>query len=245
MKTESESAWIRADGLFVHGLIVAAIVLSTAGCVVLDGSQDARSQMSRADGMESAGSRTELPLHALQPVCVDAGVCADDVGSALIAFHGALWTRSPDEVKRAQDALDSPPTGALSPPEQLRHAILLGHPRASSNLAGARSLLDAVLVSSSDEARALHPLATLLANEWQSREQLHERMRRLESRLETVEREREQLQQKIDALAEIERSLPARPDPDATLPVDPLESDAEPQPAPGPDNGAAQRSNDS
>ena len=242
MKIESGVAWIRVDERVAQGLIVVAIVLSAAGCALFERSLNARGEASQADVVEGPGQKGELPLH---PVCVDAGVCADDVGSALIAFHGALWTRSPDEVKRAQDALDSPPTGALSPPEQLRHAILLGHPRASSNLAGARSLLDAVLVSSSDEARALHPLATLLANEWQSREQLHERMRRLESRLETVEREREQLQQKIDALAEIERSLPARPDPDATLPVDPLESDAEPQPAPGPDNGAAQRSNDS
>lgn len=227
MRTDSGRTALRRHSGLSRALLVSTFALVSTGCALLSGATPEQPASPRPEVTPRAA-----PTQAPTLVCVDAQVCAQDTERALIALHGMLWTRSSEEVRLAQQALDTVPPETLSPPEQMRQAILLGHPRASPDFARARSLLAATLATSSDEARALHPLASLLSNEWQSREQLRERIRVLGARLETSERAQAQLQQKLDALAEIERSLPARPDPDAALPIDPAEPDTASQPEP-------------
>lgn len=106
---------------------------------------------------------------------------------------------------------------AASAEIQLRQALLAAHPQAP-NLARARSLLETVLAGQSEEARALHPLAHLLLEQVAERQRLDAAGQRLGQSLERSAQQLKEAQQlnaelqgKLDALAEIERSLPARP----------------------------------
>lgn len=148
-------------------------------------------------------------------VCVEADFCDGDATRVLIAYHGHLSDRDGAELQRARRSLVAP---ADTPLEQVRQAIVLGHPRAPTDLARALALLDAVLINGDDDARALHGVARLLSNEVRARQRLGQQVERAGAQLEAAEATRAQLQQKLDALTEIERSLPARPAPDATLP---------------------------
>jgi hypothetical protein len=148
-------------------------------------------------------------------VCVEADLCDTDATRVLIAYHGRLSDRDGTELQQARRSLVAP---ADTPLEQVRQAIVLSHPRAPADLARALGLLDAVLVNGDDDARALHGIARMLSNEVRARQRLGQQVERAGAQLEAAEVARAQLQQKLDALTEIERSLPARPASDATLP---------------------------
>lgn len=108
---------------------------------------------------------------------------------------------------------------------QLRQALLAAHPLAP-NLGRARSLLDGVLATQSAEARALQPLAHTLLEQLTERQHLEataqraaQASERSAQQLKDAQLINTELQGKLDALAEIERSLPARPSPSAPSPV--------------------------
>lgn len=148
-------------------------------------------------------------------VCVEADLCDTDATRVLIAYHGRLSDGDGAELQHARRSLVEP---ADTPLEQVRQAIVLSHPRAPADLARALALLDAVLVNGDDDARALHGIARMLSNEVRARQRLGQQVERAGAQLEAAEVARAQLQQKLDALTEIERSLPARPAPGAALP---------------------------
>lgn len=156
-----------------------------------------------------------MPATGDTPVCPEPGLCDTDPTRALIAYHRVLHERDGAALQRLQRGFAN---AADTPAEQVRRAIVLSHPRAPADLPQALALLDAVLAGDTDEARALHDLAHLLANEVRARQRLGEQLERAAAQARAAETARARLQQKLDALTEIERSLPARPDPDATLP---------------------------
>ena len=85
------------------------------------------------------------------------------------------------------------------------------------NLARARSLLEGLLAADDPNARALHPYARALLEQLSERqrlstlnERLTEQLERSTAALEESEQRSAALQRKLDALAEIERSLAPR-----------------------------------
>lgn len=114
---------------------------------------------------------------------------------ALLAYYAAA-PRPAAEVPRERAA-------AGDPYLLMQQAIHLGQSR-PPDLARASNLLESVMKSTHPHAANLAPLARLL------HEQYGERLR-LEQQLRDAQRRAEQLQEKIDALTAIERSLPARP----------------------------------
>ena len=87
-----------------------------------------------------------------------------------------------------------------------------------ANLARAQSVLAGILKSNEANANSLHPLARLLATHYGERQKLEQQntrlttqMNELEGRLGDSQRRNDELQRKIDALADIERSLPKPP----------------------------------
>lgn len=131
-----------------------------------------------------------------------------DAVATLVAYHDAL-----DRLDRAtlRDARRGLPDPADDPLAQMRSAILLGHPRAPADPAQALALLDAVIASEHPDAHALRPLARLLSSQLRTRLQLDRQLERLDAQRRSAENARAELQKKLDALAEIERNLPARP----------------------------------
>lgn len=97
------------------------------------------------------------------------------------------------------------------PNTQLRLAMLLGYPRAQQDLARAMIQLDAVLKSTDLAAIELHPLARMLADNYAERQKMDAHLDRQGLQLKESQRKAAELQQKIEGLADIERTLPQRP----------------------------------
>ena len=154
-----------------------------------------------------------LPVLA-RPACPPAGARDAAPIDALLAYYGALRGSTEIGLLRAR-ALAAPGEDAFV---RMCQAIVLSQPGSAADLPRARALLDAVMSADDDDARAVHPLARLLADDLLERERLGRLLERLDVRLQASEQARAAMQKKLEALTEIERSLPARALPDASLP---------------------------
>lgn len=154
---------------------------------------------------------------------------ADGVTAAL-EYHRLLATAAPAELVSERAALNSAPA---TPLVLVRQAILLSHPERPTNLPRASALLGAVAAQRTPDAIALHPLVRLLSDQLAERQRLEATAERLTQQLERVgqqlkdsQRAGDQLREKLDALTEIERTLPTRPG--ASPPPAPLTSPRKP-----------------
>jgi hypothetical protein len=116
-----------------------------------------------------------------------------------------------------------PPVQPIEPPhpvaqvnlaEQTLERAIRATGQRPPNLARARSLLEGLLAADDPDARALHPYARALLEQLGERqrlttlnERLTEQLERSTAALEESEQRSATLQRKLDALAEIERSL--------------------------------------
>jgi chromosome segregation ATPase len=125
-------------------------------------------------------------------------------------------------VKRAEStpaAADAPQPAAIETPvntaeRQLQQAMQAAQPR-GGNLARARTLLEALVASTEDEARAVQPYAKSLLEQVIERQRLDaanvkltQQLERSSQQLKDSQGRADELQRKLDALADIERSLP-------------------------------------
>ncbi|THF66964.1 hypothetical protein E6C76_00795 [Pseudothauera nasutitermitis] len=154
------------------------------------------------------------PPVAAPPACPAAGARGPAPVDALLAYHSALRGYTGFDRLRAQ-ALAAPGGHAFA---RLCQAMVLSRPGGQADLTRARALLDAVLAGEDEDALAVRQLARLLADNVGERQRLGRLIERLEARLAASEQARATLQEKLDALTEIERSLPTRPTPDSSLP---------------------------
>lgn len=125
-----------------------------------------------------------------------------------LSYYQLLSRMTPAELGRERMVLAALPR---SPNTQLRLAMLLGYPRAQQDMARAMSQLDNVLKSSDPAAVALHPLARMLADNYAERQKMDAHLERQGQQLKESQRKTVELQEKIDELADIERTLPQRP----------------------------------
>jgi len=147
------------------------------------------------------------------------------VESAIEYYH-FVRQLEPAELERERDALA---VGAGEPLHQLLQAIALAR-SPGSNLPHALALLEVVEASIRPEAVALRPLARLLADQFAEQRRLETAARSLTRQLEHTgqhlkesRRHARQLEEKIEALTEIERTLPERPAAHAAPPPPPTE----------------------
>ena len=129
----------------------------------------------------------------------------------LLGYYHLLQRMTPAELTRERQMLARLPS---SPSVQFRQAMLYGMPRATTDLARALAMLETVLRLRAPEAASLHPLAKLLATQYQERLRIETQNDRLGQQLKESQRARDELQQKIEALTDIERSIPIRPNAD-------------------------------
>ncbi|KON82284.2 permease [Azoarcus sp. PA01] len=145
------------------------------------------------------------------------------VESAIEYYH-FVRKLGPAELERERDALA---VGGSDPLNQLLQAIALARPP-GSNVPRALALLEVVEASARPEAVALRPLARLLADQFAEQRRLETAARSLTRQLEHTgqhlkesRRHARQLEEKIEALTEIERTLPERPAAHAAPPPPP------------------------
>ena len=124
------------------------------------------------------------------------------------AYYLALSRMSAAEFGRERHAVAVLPK---TPSTQLRQAMILGHPRGQQDLPRASVLLDGILKSNDPAAVGLSPLARLLADNYGERQRLEAQLERQGLQMKESQRKVNELQEKLDALADIERTLPTPP----------------------------------
>lgn len=133
----------------------------------------------------------------------------EDVGpeAALTYYHG-LTRMTSAELGREKMVLVAVPQ---TPFTQVRLAMLLGYSRVQQDLPRAQGLLENVLKSTDPTAIALQPLARLLSDNYVERSKLESQQERQGQLLKESQRKATELQEKLDSLADIERTLTPRP----------------------------------
>ena len=128
-----------------------------------------------------------------------------------LTYYQSLYRMTAAEISRERTSLGAHPS---APANQLRLAMLLGHPRAAQDLGRALGLLDSVMKSSDPMAQTLSPLARLLADNYNERlkidAQAEKQGAQLKEQLKESQRKTLELQEKLNGLADIERTLPPR-----------------------------------
>jgi len=127
-----------------------------------------------------------------------------------LAYYQLLSRMSPAELNRERSVLAAlPPT----PNTQLRMAMVYGHPKGVQDLGKAIGLLDGILKSSEPAAVSLQALARLLADNYLERQKQESLFERQGQQLKDSQHKSAELQEKLDGLADIERTLPQRSHP--------------------------------
>lgn len=134
---------------------------------------------------------------------------AEELGlRALLAFYQSSQKLSASEQAKLRTTLAARPQ---DPFLQVQQAILYGNDRGTAELGRALGLLEAVQKSDEANAVALQPLARLLTDQYAERLKQGTQIDKLGQLARESQRRADQLQEKLDALAAIERSLPTRP----------------------------------
>ncbi|MGE5385115.1 MAG: permease [Betaproteobacteria bacterium] len=135
-------------------------------------------------------------------------VRTDGHQGVLLAYYQQVQRMSTHELAKERTALAAL---VATPGVQVRQAMVLGQPRNPLDLGRALALLENVLKLAGPEATPVHPLARMLADQYSERLKLENQVDKSNQQLKESLRREEQLQEKIEALTDIERSLPPRP----------------------------------
>lgn len=125
----------------------------------------------------------------------------------VLNYYHMLSRMTANELGRERMVLAALPS---NPNTQIRMAMLLGHPRGPLDLPKATALLESLIKSPDPESISLQALARLLADSYIERQRLDGLVERQGGQIKEGQRKAAELQEKIDALADIERTLPAR-----------------------------------
>lgn len=128
----------------------------------------------------------------------------------LLAFHDRVRQLPPQDLAAEMARLNDEPPG---PRATLQLALLLGQTRSNGDLARALAVLEPLLRSTAPEATPWQPLARLVAARYAEQRRVEEQVERQNQQARENQRKLEQLNEKLEALKAIERSLTTRPPP--------------------------------
>lgn len=125
-------------------------------------------------------------------------------------LSGCAATRSTPSAA-APDPVQIAPVVIVHPVESspLQQAMQAAHPR-TGNAARAKAMLETLLAATDDASRAQHPYARTLLDQINERQRLVQLAERTNQQLKDSQLRTEELQRKIDKLAEIERTPASR-----------------------------------
>jgi hypothetical protein len=125
----------------------------------------------------------------------------------LLAYHRSLKRLSAAELGRELQVLNARQGGAML---AMQKALVLGLTHDSSDLARAQVQLGNVLAASDSDAVALKPLAELLVSNYTEMRRLSETADKAAQQSKDSQRRLDQLSDKLEALKNIERTLPGQ-----------------------------------
>lgn len=126
----------------------------------------------------------------------------------ILAYYQALGRLSAGELAKERSFLAALPA---SPHTQMRQAMLLGHPRGPQETGRALALVEQLLKSGDPAAVELQPVARMLADHYGERLRLEAQLERQGLLVKESQRKAQELQEKLDGLADIERTMTPRP----------------------------------
>lgn len=135
-------------------------------------------------------------------------VVADPQLTELLAYQNALRLMTPSELAKAQLDLAKADT---APQNIIRRAMLQAAVRGPGDLARAQALLETLATATGKDAQLLAPLAQLLAGQYAELRRQEESIDKLNTQLRDAQRRNDLLNEKLEALKNIERSLSVRP----------------------------------
>ena len=136
----------------------------------------------------------------------------------LLGYAQLLTRMSAQEQARERTILATIPKTPIS---QARMAMLLAQPRGPVDLTRALAVLEGILKSNDPVAISLYPLAQTLVTQYSERLKLEGQNDKLAQQLKEAQSSNAELQEKLNALADIERSLPVRPNTGEMIPGTP------------------------
>src|SRR5450830_972749 len=125
----------------------------------------------------------------------------------LLAYHQSLRRLSQQELGRELQALNARQGGAML---AMQKAMVLGLTRDANDLARAQAQLGTVLNANDSDAVALKPLAQLLVSNYAEMRRLSESADKASQQSRENQRRLDQLSEKLEALKNIERTLPGQ-----------------------------------
>jgi hypothetical protein len=136
----------------------------------------------------------------------------DEAARHVLAFHDRLRALSAAELAQELARLNAAPGG---PATTMETALALGQTRNNGDLGRGLALLDSLLRINTPEVLPWQPMARLIAARYTEQRRLEEQLERLNGQLRDSQRDSQrkidQLNEKLEALKAIERSLTVRP----------------------------------
>ncbi|HSV81272.1 MAG TPA: hypothetical protein VLK85_18910 [Ramlibacter sp.] len=127
---------------------------------------------------------------------------------AVLGYADRIRPLAPADLAQEISRLGETP---YSPVRALQLALALGQSRTAPNVTRAQALLQRVLAQPDGEAPVLHPLARLLSTQLAEQRRGEEQAERQGQQLRDAQRRIDQLNERLEALRAIERSLPSSP----------------------------------
>ncbi|APW40900.1 hypothetical protein RD110_22910 [Rhodoferax koreense] len=168
----------------------------------------------------AASEATELPppldTHAVvvSPVNVGTAPATDipqrQTNITLLAYADRLRSLSTPDLMQEIARLGDPADASRPPAADLQLAMALGQTRVPADLARAQTLLQRVLSNPQEEMRQLQPLARLLSARYAEQKRVEDLLEKQNQQLRDSQRRIDQLNDRLEAMRAIERSLTSR-----------------------------------
>jgi uncharacterized coiled-coil protein SlyX len=146
------------------------------------------------------------------PVAAIPVVVPDPQLTALLAYQARIHQQSPPDLSKSLQELNAQATSGTV---ALERAMVLAAFHNNGDLGRAQALAEGVLQSNDEEDQRLKPLAQSMAATYADARKQDETIDRLNQQLRDNQRRSDQLNDKLEALKNIERTLSGRPAPTA------------------------------
>lgn len=133
---------------------------------------------------------------------------ADVATREMLTYHDQVRQLAPSDVGKELARLGDP---QANPQATVQAAVLLGFTRSNGDIGRALTLLDPLLRSNAPEAAPWQPFARLLAARYAEQRRVEDQLDRQNQQARDNQRKLDQLNEKLEALKAIERSITARP----------------------------------
>ncbi|KAF1048552.1 hypothetical protein [Xylophilus sp.] len=150
------------------------------------------------------------PLIDLPPPPPEPARPRADGPNALLAYADRVRSMTPQELVPEIARLAEIPDSQRVPFNDLQLVVALGQTHLAADVQRAQPLIQRVLADASEAAHRLHPIARLLAARYAEQRRVEDLLDRQSQQLRDSQRRIDQLNERLEAVRAIERSLTSR-----------------------------------